>query len=128
MVILEKFDHSKFNHEKCSFWIDNNVYNISEGIFKTHGDDSLRRSPLWRYHFSNTELRVKLWKEIKQNLPKYLNNSAEDFYRTRYFVYLIRMAEKVADGKEVKLLYLSDFDHALLIKRCVEWLAEQIVF
>lgn len=142
MVILEKFDHSKFTVEKVGFQVSGNVYNVSEGLYETHGDDYLRCSYLWRGRYSNEEFRLKLWNEIKKYLPRYLrgdlfvqqkNWRGEEVLVIRnccgfYFNHLITLAEKIADGKEVKLLYLSDRDHAELIKRCIEWLAQQIVF
>jgi hypothetical protein len=39
---------------------------------------------------------------------------------------LMFIAQRVADGKTVDLVYLDDLEHAQLTKRCLEWLAKQI--
>lgn len=128
-IYVEKFQIHKFTTEKAGFGLNipTTVFNVSEG----NGiEDSLRYSPLWRGRNSVEEFRKKLWKEIQRWLPAY---KAGEFalgqpkrYNAFYFIWLMRIVEAVKAHGDVKLLYISDYEHALLIKRCVEWLLTQV--
>ncbi|MCT7965048.1 hypothetical protein NG799_01715 [Laspinema sp. D1] len=131
--LVKFFDSEYSNGEKMYFQIGgcNGAcgYNISQGLYKTHGDDYLSRSPLWRGKRTNQEWRLYLWETIKVNLPKYLNGKI-DLMRTQQWEFrdLMFIALKVADGEKIDLVYLDDLEHAELTKRCLEWLAQQIKF
>lgn len=121
-IVIEMFYPPKLKTEKVSFEIGANVFNISEGW----GDeDCLGCSPLWRHKRSLDDFKKELWREIKKYSK--LEAPKPGDYRTRglYFSYLMRLASLVKEGREIKLLYRSDRDHALLIKRCIYWLVAQ---
>ncbi|MCT7971166.1 hypothetical protein [Laspinema olomoucense] len=133
-IRLVKFFYSPYSDgEKMGFelysWNNSAAYNISKGLYETHDDDYLSRSPLWRGKRTNQEWRLYLWENIKFNLPKYLQGKL-DLNRTNEFLFhdLMRIALKLADGYQIDLVYLNDEEHAQLTKRCLEWLAQQIKF
>ncbi|MGL4499052.1 MAG: hypothetical protein ACRCU2_08310, partial [Planktothrix sp.] len=123
--LVKFFDSPYSNGEKMGFELYSGrtsaAYNISKGLYETHDDDYLDRSPLWRGKRTNDEWRLHLWETIKINLPKY-NQGQINLMRTQEYLFrdLMFIALKVADGQEIDLVYLNDEEHAKLTKRCLE--------
>ncbi|PJE45236.1 MAG: hypothetical protein CUR32_01145 [Flavobacterium sp.] len=132
-IKIEKFDRAIYDTEKCSFLICcfSSTYNVSEGTCNWYEDDELRQSPVWRNWRSIKQQRQEFWAEIKKYLPHYLETGMKEINSRRYsgsyyFYSLIHMAEKLLDTGKLKLIYISDKEHAEMIGRCVQYLANEI--
>lgn len=118
--------------EKASFHLWNNRFNISEGTWEIGQlrqdyflEDELRESPLYQKNVE--KLRQEFWKDITEFLPQYkINNNCNNCAKSRYFKFLIYLAEKVKAGEKIQLVYLFELSHAQMVQRCVIWLANQI--
>lgn len=130
MITIEKFDRSIYDNEKTSFQIGSKVFNVSEGTYTDWNDDELWCSPLWKHSRSNEELRQTLWVEIKRWLPVYLSEGKSAINKSRrpgyMFLSLMQLVETYLEYGELKLIYISDREHAELIKRCVLYLETQL--
>jgi len=107
-ITVEKFDRSIYDTEKRSFQIGRTVYNVSEGTYSDWNDDELDCSPLWGNWRTIEELRQELWSEIQSFMPTYLESGMD------------------AVRKRRRLIYISNRDHAEMIARCIQYVADQI--
>lgn len=128
-VIVEKFSPKKYKTEKVNFEIWSPVFNVSEGLREP---EELGVSPLWGGELGLENFREKLWSEIKAYLPRYKKGelpvlgNIPNWYRGSYFRYILRLAELAKSGRRVKLIYISDKQHAMLIRRCIYWLIGEV--
>ena len=129
-ITVEKFDRSIYDTEKCSFQIGRTVYNVSEGTYSDWNDDELGCSPLWGNWRTIEELRQELWSEIQSFMPTYLESGMDAVRKRRRcsgrFQCLVNAANNYLDYGKLKLIYISNRDHAEMIARCIQYVADQI--
>lgn len=131
-ITVEKFDRSIYNNEKCSFAIDSfkGVYNVSEGTYTDANDDELWSSPLWRNWRTTEQLRQELWVDIQTFLPIYQASGMNPVVKHRRpsgkFQNLILAANDYLNLGKLKLIYISDRDHAEMIAKCIQYLADRL--
>ncbi|MEG3842621.1 hypothetical protein [Microcoleus sp. herbarium14] len=131
-ITIEKFDRKVYTTEKRSFQICcfSSVYNVSEGTYTDANDDELWTSPLWRNWRTIEQQRQEFWAEIKKYLPAYLEGDKDMESRrlvtSNYFYCLITMTKDYLASGKLKLLYISDRDHAEMIARCIHYLADRL--
>lgn len=131
IIEIEEFDYSKFDTEKVSFEMEFpecEVFNVSEGTNNHWNDDELSHSPLWRGKYPVAEYRKILWQQIRLHLPRYKEKGLKGFYNplvdnSSQFRSLMRLVEVYKSRGRLKLIYISDRQHAELISRCVQYLA-----
>lgn len=129
-IKIEKFDRSIYDTEKRSFSLCcfSSTYNVSEGTYTDANDDELLSSPVWRNWRTIEQQRQEFWAEIKRYLPCYLETGMKGIKssRSNYFQCLISMTETYLKTGKLKLIYISDKEHAEMIARCVQYLADEL--
>ncbi|PSB52160.1 hypothetical protein C7B67_08210 [filamentous cyanobacterium Phorm 6] len=131
-ITVEKFDRTIYDTEKCSFqMLFSSVYNVSEGTYTDANDDELWTSPIWRNWRTIQQQKEEFWAEIKKYMPYYLETDMKEinsrrYSRSNYFHCLISMTEKYLKTGKLKLIYISDREHAEMIAKCIQYLADQL--
>ncbi|MDB9315619.1 hypothetical protein PN462_21075 [Spirulina sp. CS-785/01] len=148
MIELEAFDLKKYTLEKCCFNMTETVFHV--GHEYGADEDVMGKSYLWlRRNESLQEMRRDLWTDIQRFLPfiqsqqtfyvyesdekrevmKKDKKLARSYDRLRYksvrLTHLLILLLHLRRHGKVKLLY-SDRAHAEMLKRCLEWLNQQL--